>query len=143
FADRAHLDRTGVAVHRVGLHEYRCNNVVAGTGISQEVVQHVAPSRPDPEVVMRIHDGQLGFERRLLAPIQPSLAPRAWRPWLLRRRCERKGSRCAAEQSNKLAPFHRCLPLCCGDWLYVGSAVWDSAMSCYIRGLQNARRTLR
>jgi hypothetical protein len=27
-----HLDRTGVAVHRVRLHKYRCDNVVAGTG---------------------------------------------------------------------------------------------------------------
>ena len=83
FADRTHLDRTGVPVHRVRLHEYRCNDVVAGTGISQEVVQHVAPSGPDPEVVMRVYDRQLGFERRLLVPVQPILAHRAWRCRLL------------------------------------------------------------
>jgi len=77
FADRAHLDRTGVPVHRVRLHKYRRNNVVAGTGISQEVVQHVAISGPDPEVVMRVYDGELGFERRLLVSIQPILAHRA------------------------------------------------------------------
>src|SRR6266853_4948404 len=134
FADRAHLDRTGVPVHRVRLHKYRCDNIVASTGISQEVVQHVAPSGPDPEVVMRVYDGQIGFERRLLAPIQPILAHRAQRCRLLRRCGERKGSRCAAEQSNKLAPFHRCLPLCCGDWLYVSSVVWDSAMAATYAG---------
>ena len=39
FADRAHLDRTRVPVHRVRLHKYRCDNVVASTGIGQEVVQ--------------------------------------------------------------------------------------------------------
>src|SRR6266566_6674316 len=77
FADRAHLDRTRVPVHRVRLHEYRCDNVVASTGISQKVVQHVAPSGPDPEVVMRVYDGQLGFERRLVTPIEPILAHRA------------------------------------------------------------------
>src|SRR6266849_1638311 len=138
FADRAHLDRTRVPVHRVRLHIYRCNNVVASTGISQEVVQHVGPSRPDPEVVMRVYDGKLGFERRLLAPIQPILAHRAWRCRLLRGCGERKGSRCAAEKSNELAPFHRCLPFRCGDWLYVGSSAPDSAMAASSTRLRDA-----
>src|SRR5258708_13000454 len=48
FADRAHLDRTGVAVHRVGLHEYRCNNLVPATGISPQVLPHLPPSPPPP-----------------------------------------------------------------------------------------------
>src|SRR5262249_1583584 len=112
FADGAHLARTGVPVHRVRLHKYRCDKVVAGTGISQEVVQHVAIScGPDPEVVMRVYDGEVGFERRLLMPIQPILAHRVYRGrLLLRGRSERKGSRCAAEISHELTPFHRCLP---------------------------------
>jgi hypothetical protein len=110
FGFRAHLDRTRVPVHRVRLHKYGRNDIVAGVRISQEIVQHVTVSGPDPEVVMGVHDRQFGFERGLLVPVQPILAHRAWR-WRLLRRCgERQGSGCAAEQSHELAPFHCCLP---------------------------------
>ena len=79
FADRAHLDRTGVPVHRVRLHEYGGHDIVAGTGIGQKVVQHVAPAGPHPEVVMRVDDRQFGLQRGLLAPRQPIVAHRARR----------------------------------------------------------------
>src|SRR5262249_51540150 len=42
--------------------------------------------------------------------IQPILAHRASWCRLLRRCGDRKSSCCAAEKSNELAPFHRCLP---------------------------------
>src|SRR6202012_4118839 len=84
--------------------------VVAGTGIGEKVVEHVPPSGTDPEMMMRIYNGQLGFERRLLGPVQPILADRAWRRRLLRECREWNGSRCAAEQTNERAPLHRSLP---------------------------------
>jgi hypothetical protein len=90
FADRTHLDRTRVPVHRVRLHKYGRNDIVAGVRVSQEIVQHVAPSGPDPEVVMGVYDRQFGFERGLLVPVQPILAHRASRCRLLRRCGERQ-----------------------------------------------------
>src|SRR5205807_8893653 len=52
FADRAHLDWTRVPVHRVRLHKHGPDDIVAGVRISQELVQHVVISGPDPGVVM-------------------------------------------------------------------------------------------
>ena len=44
----------------------------------------------------------------------PSPVRQDWLDRLLRRCGERQGSCCAAEKSNELAPFHRCLPFRCG-----------------------------
>jgi hypothetical protein len=51
---------------------------------------------------------------------------------------EWKGSRCAAEISHELTPFHRCLPFRCRDWLYIGASAPESAMAASSARLRDA-----
>src|SRR5580765_6827638 len=66
-------------------------------------------------MVMRVYDGELGLEGRLLVPIQPILAHGASRRWLLRGCSERKDGRRAAGKSNELASLHGCPPVALGE----------------------------
>jgi hypothetical protein len=59
LADRAHLDRTSVAVHRTRLHENRRNNVMAAAEIGQQLIQQIAPPGPIVQMVMWIDNRQL------------------------------------------------------------------------------------
>src|SRR5947209_16380857 len=87
---------------------------------------------------MGVYDRQFGFERGVLVPIQPILAHRAWRCRLLRRCGEWQGSRCAAEKSNELAPFHCCLPFRCvtGFSWFLGAGQRDGRSSARLRMLR-------
>jgi hypothetical protein len=55
LADRAHLRRPTLAVHRLRLHVDRRGDVVAAVHVGQELVSEVTRARTDPQVVVRIH----------------------------------------------------------------------------------------
>ena len=66
-------------VHRARLDVHRRDDVVAAVGIGQQVVNQIAPSGPDPQMVVWIDDRQLRLQNRLLATIEPILPDRASR----------------------------------------------------------------
>ena len=76
LADRPHLLRPARAMHRAALHEHRGDDVVATVGVGQQIVEHVAPARPFPQMMVRIDDRQLGLEDRLGPPREPVVAHR-------------------------------------------------------------------
>ena len=71
LADRAHLRRSTLAIHRLRLHVHRRDDVVAAVHVGQEIVSEVARARANPQVVVRIDDGQLRLENRLRVSRQP------------------------------------------------------------------------
>ena len=56
FADRAHLRRTTLAVHRLRLHVNRRDDVVAAVHVGEEIVSEGARAGANPQVVVRIDD---------------------------------------------------------------------------------------
>ena len=65
LADAAQLGRAVLAVHRMAVDEHGADDVVAGLGVGQQVVEHVVVAGALPEMMVRIDDRQLGLERRL------------------------------------------------------------------------------
>src|SRR6516225_9738273 len=76
LADGSQFDRATGAIHGPGLHVNRCLDVVAAVRVGHQLVEEVAPTWPIPEVVMWIHNRQLGFEDRLFASVEPVLSHR-------------------------------------------------------------------
>ena len=74
FAHGAHFDRARGARHRTRLHEDGGDDVVAALRIRQQFIEQITPVGPVPQMMVRIDDGQIGREDRLLAPIEPVLA---------------------------------------------------------------------
>jgi hypothetical protein len=106
LADRPHFDRTRIPLHGERLDKHGGDNVVACTCIGQQVVEHIAPTGPDPEMVMRVDDRQIGLKDRFLPPVKPILArDREQRRWLLCVSVERPRRR-PSDQGDELAPFH-------------------------------------
>ena len=90
LAHRPHLDGAVRAIHRVALEEHGGHDVVPGAEIGQQLVQQIAVIRPDPQVMVRVDDRQLGLEDRLgLRPRQPRLVGRADAAVLRRARMRR------------------------------------------------------
>src|ERR1700704_6952653 len=73
LAHGPHLHGAGLAVHRAGLNEHGCDDVVAAVGVGEQLIKQVTPTGPVPQMVVRIDDRQIGLEDRLLAPIKPNL----------------------------------------------------------------------
>jgi hypothetical protein len=67
------------AVHRAGLLEQRCADVVAAADIGQKLREQVTITRPVPQMMMGIDDGQAGFEDLLGVPREPVSADRRLR----------------------------------------------------------------
>ena len=71
LAHRAQLLRSPGAVHGVALDEHRLGDVVASRQVLGELVQQETVARPVPEVVVRVADGQTGFQRLFHRQGQP------------------------------------------------------------------------
>jgi hypothetical protein len=71
FADRAESLGAAGAVHGAALDEDGGDDVVPAVGIGQQVVQHVDPVRALPQMVVRVDDGQVGFQDGFGAAGQP------------------------------------------------------------------------
>ncbi len=65
FADGFEGFRPAGAVHRAALQEDGRDDVVAAVDVGQQVVQHVDPVGPFPQMVMRIDNRQAGLQNRL------------------------------------------------------------------------------
>ena len=76
FADGFEGLRPGGAVHRAALQEDGGDDVVAAVGVGQQVVEHVDPVGPFPQMVVRIDDRQAGFEDGLGAAGEPVVTDR-------------------------------------------------------------------
>ncbi len=76
LTDRLHFLGTGGAMHRAALHEHGGDNVMPAVGVGQQIIQHIDPARPLPEMMVRIDDRQVGFQDRLAPPRQPVVADR-------------------------------------------------------------------
>jgi hypothetical protein len=74
LTERAALLGPRGAVHGAALHEHCRADVVPGAGVVQQVVPQVALARLVPEVVVRVHDRQRGFEDLLPNQVEPGLA---------------------------------------------------------------------
>ena len=71
FAHRPQCLGTVGAVHRAALHEYRRDDVVAAPNVRQQLVKQVAAPWVVPQVVMRVANGQVGFQHVFLHLRQP------------------------------------------------------------------------
>jgi len=60
----------------MGLYVNRYLDIVAAVRVGHQLVEEIAPAWPVPEVVMWIHDRQLGLEDRLFASVEPILSYR-------------------------------------------------------------------
>ncbi len=63
-------------MHRPALHEHGADDVVPAIGIRQQVVEHIQPVRPLPQMVVRIDDRQFRLQDRLFAACQPVIPDR-------------------------------------------------------------------
>ena len=63
--DGARLFRARLAVLGHALHEDGAHHLVSRPGIREQLVEQVAVARVIPQVVMRVADGEFGFERVL------------------------------------------------------------------------------
>ena len=81
FADRPEGFGAAGAVHRAALHEHGRNDVVAAVGVGEQVVEHVGPVRPLPQMVVRIDDRQGGVEDLFHAAGEPVVADRQIGAW--------------------------------------------------------------
>lgn len=70
LADRGHLGRAILAVHRPAFEKDRGNDVVAAADVGQQFGQQVAPAlRCVPEMMVRIDDRQIRLDRRFAWPL--------------------------------------------------------------------------
>ena len=74
LADRLHLLGPACAMHRARLHVDGRQDVVAGVGVGEEIVEQIAPVGPIPQMVVRVDDRQLRLEDRLAPALEPVLA---------------------------------------------------------------------
>ena len=75
LAQRRHLARAVLAIHRAAFEEHGRDDVVAAADVGQQFGQQVAAAlRRVPEMVVRIDDRQVRLQRRLARPLrQPCL----------------------------------------------------------------------
>src|SRR5689334_16298700 len=91
----------------MGLYKDCRNDVVPTTDVSEEVVGHVPPARPDPQMMMGIDDWQLRLKDWLLVSIEPILANGVKGRRRLSTGDERPRPHRATEKSDEVAPVHR------------------------------------
>ena len=76
LAKRAQFGRPFGAVHLAAFEEHRGADVVAAAQILDQIVQQIAVARPVPQMMVRIDDRAIGFERGFLGGGEPVLADR-------------------------------------------------------------------
>lgn len=73
FADGFFFFGAAFAQHRTGFDKHRGDDVVAAVDIGQQFVNQITAAAVVPDVMMRIDDGQVGFERRFPQLLRPRL----------------------------------------------------------------------
>ena len=76
LAERAQFGRPVGAIHLAAFEKHRGADVVAAAQILDQVVQQIAVARPVPQMVVRVDDRAVGFERGFLGGGEPVLADR-------------------------------------------------------------------
>ena len=76
FADRAEFLGPAGAMHRAALHEHGADDVMAAVGVRQQIIEHVAPAWPFPQMMVRIDDRQRRLQDRFGPPREPVVADR-------------------------------------------------------------------
>ena len=74
FADAPHFLGSRGAIHRMALDEYGLRDVVSAAEIVGELVEQVAVALAVPEMMVRVADGEVGFDGFLCDLREPCLA---------------------------------------------------------------------